>query len=113
MSENVLPVISSSFTVLCLTFKSLSHFKFIFVYDERVCSRFINLHAAVQLSQHQQLLKRLSPIVGTFPSWFPSYFLLFPPFSLCPTWLHGDFLALSESEICQHSVDTLLELFLT
>ena len=37
MSENVLPVFSSrSFMMSCLTFKSLSHFEFIFVYGERV-----------------------------------------------------------------------------
>ena len=44
--------------VSCLTFKSLSRFEFIFVYGERVCSNFIDLHMAVQLSHH--LLKRLS-----------------------------------------------------
>ena len=43
----------------CLIFKSLSHFEFIFVYGMRVCSNFIDLHAAVQLSQYY-LLKRLS-----------------------------------------------------
>ena len=42
-----------------LIFKSLSHFEFIFVHAVRVCSNFIVLHAAVQLSQHH-LLKRLS-----------------------------------------------------
>ena len=45
--------------VSCLIFKSLSHFEFIFVYGMRVCSNFIDLHVAVQLSQHH-LLKRLS-----------------------------------------------------
>ena len=35
-----------------LMIKSLSHFEFIFVQDMRVCSNFIDLHAAVQLSQH-------------------------------------------------------------
>ena len=45
--------------VSCLIFKSLSHFQFIFVYGMKVCSNFIDLHAAVQLSQHH-LLKRLS-----------------------------------------------------
>ena len=45
--------------MLCLTFKSLSHFEFIFVYDVRVCSDFIGLHVTVQLSQCN-LLKRLS-----------------------------------------------------
>ena len=50
ISENVLPMLSSSFMVVCLMFKSLSHFEFIFVHDVRVCSNFIDLHAAVQLS---------------------------------------------------------------
>ena len=45
--------------VLCLMFKSLSHFEFSFVNGERVCSNFIDLHAAVQVSQHH-LLKRLT-----------------------------------------------------
>ena len=36
--------------VSCLWFKSLSHFEFIFVYSEKMCSNFIDLHAAVQLS---------------------------------------------------------------
>ena len=35
--------------VLCLSL--LSHFGFIFVGSVRVCSNFIDLHAAVQLSQ--------------------------------------------------------------
>ena len=60
MSENVLPVSSSrSLMVSCLTFKSFSHFEFIFVRGARVCSSFMDLHAVVQLSQHR-LLKRLS-----------------------------------------------------
>ena len=60
MSENVLLVFSSrSFMVSCLINKSLSHFEFIFVYGVRECSNFIDLHVAVQLSQHN-LLKRLS-----------------------------------------------------
>ena len=42
-----------------LMFKSLSHFEFIFVHGVRMCSSFIDLHAAVQVSQ-QCLLKRLS-----------------------------------------------------
>ena len=41
--------------ILCL---SLSHFEFIFVRGVRMCSSFIDLHAAVHFSQHQ-LLKRL------------------------------------------------------
>ena len=42
-----------------LTFRSLIHFKFIFVYGVKECSNFILLHVAVQFSQHH-LLKRLS-----------------------------------------------------
>ena len=50
--ENVLPMFSfRSFMVSCLIFKALSHFEFIFVYGVRICSKFIDLHAAVQLSQ--------------------------------------------------------------
>ena len=49
---------SGSFMVLCLTFKSLNHFNYIFVYDLRECSNFIILHVTVQLSSHH-LLKRL------------------------------------------------------
>ena len=42
--------------VSCLIFKSFSHFEFIFVPGMRVFSSFIDLHAAVQVSQ-QYLLK--------------------------------------------------------
>ena len=60
MSENVLPMFSSrNFMVSYIMFKSLSHFEVIFVYGVRVCSNFIDFHAAVQFSQHH-LLKRLS-----------------------------------------------------
>ena len=63
MSENVLPMFSSwSFMVSCLMFKSLSHIEFIFVYGVRVCSSFIDVHAAVQFSQHH-FLKRLFPML--------------------------------------------------
>ena len=59
MSESVLPMFSTrSLMVSCLTFKYLSHFQFIFVYGVRVCSSFIDLHAAVQfpkLYNHQQV----------------------------------------------------------
>ena len=43
----------------CLIFKYLSHFEFIFVHGVRVCSSFIDLHAAAQVSQ-DYLPKRLS-----------------------------------------------------
>ena len=60
MSKNILPVFSSrSFIVSGLTFMSLIHFEFIFVYGVRECSNFILLHVAVQFPQHH-LLKRLS-----------------------------------------------------
>ena len=45
-----------------IMFKSLSHFEFIFVHGVRMCSNFIDLHAAVQLSQHH-LLRRPFPIL--------------------------------------------------
>ena len=50
---------SKSFIVSGLTFKSLIHFEFIFVYGVQECSNFILLHVAVQFSQHH-LLKWLS-----------------------------------------------------
>ena len=50
---------SQSFIVSGLTFRSLIHFEFIFVYGVRECSNFILFHVAVQFSQHH-LLKRLS-----------------------------------------------------
>ena len=60
MSPSVLPMFSSkSFIVSGLTFRSLIHFEFIFVYAVRKCSYFIILHVAVQFSQCH-LLKRLS-----------------------------------------------------
>ena len=60
MSENVLPMFSSgSFIVSGLTFRSLIHFEFIFVYGLRKCSSFILLQVVDQFSQ-QHLLKRLS-----------------------------------------------------
>jgi len=52
MSENVLPMFSSrSLMVSCLIFKPLSHFEFIFMHGVRVCSSFIDLLAAIQVSQ--------------------------------------------------------------
>ena len=56
---------SKSFIVFDVTFRSLIHFEFIFVYGVRKCSKFILLHVVVLLSQ-QHLLKRLS---------FPLYIL--------------------------------------
>ena len=60
MSESVLPMFSSrSCIVSALTFRSLIHFEFIFVYGVRKCSSFILLQVVDQFSQHH-LLKRLS-----------------------------------------------------
>ena len=59
-SWRVLPMFSSmSFIVYGLTFRSLIHFEFTFVYGINKCPNFILLHLAVQFSQHH-LLKRLS-----------------------------------------------------
>ena len=60
MSSSVLPMFSSrSFIVSGLTFRSLTHFEFIFAYGISKCSNFILLHVAVQFSQNH-LLKRQS-----------------------------------------------------
>ena len=60
MSESVLPMLSSrGFIVSGLTFRSLIHFEFIFVYGVRKCFSFILLQVVNQFSQHH-LLKRLS-----------------------------------------------------
>ena len=61
MSESVLPMFSSrSFIVSGLTFRSLIHFEFIFMYGVRKCSSVL-LKVVDQFSQHH-LLKRLSLI---------------------------------------------------
>ena len=60
MSKSVYPMFcSKSFIVSGLTFRSLIHLEFIFVYGVRDFSNFILLHVAAQFSQHH-LLKRLS-----------------------------------------------------
>ena len=57
----ILPMFSSkSFIVSGLTFRSLIHFEFIFVYGVRECSNFILLHVAVHFFPQQHLLKRPS-----------------------------------------------------
>ena len=71
MSESVWPMFSSrSLIVSGLISRSLIHLEFIFVHGVRVCSNFIALHAAVQVSQ-QCLLNRLSF----------SHFMFLPPLS--------------------------------
>ena len=60
LSSSIVAMFSSkSFIVSGLTFRSLIHFEFIFVYGVRKCSDFSCVHVAVQFSQHH-LLKRLS-----------------------------------------------------
>ena len=54
MSKSVLPMFfSKSFIVSGLTFRSLIHFEFIFVYGVRKCSKFILLHVAGASRQSQ------------------------------------------------------------
>ena len=67
---------SKSLIVSGPTFRSLTHFEFIFIYDVRKCSNFILLHVAVQFFPQHYLLKRLSFLHGIF----------FPPLSKirCP-----------------------------
>ena len=55
MSESVSPVFSRSFIISGLTFRSLIHFEFIFVYGVRKCSSFILLQVVDQFSQHHLL----------------------------------------------------------
>ena len=50
---------SKSFIISGLTFRTLIHFEFIFVYRVRKCSNFILLHVDTQFSQ-DHLLKRMS-----------------------------------------------------
>ena len=64
MSESVLPMFSyRSFIVSGLTFRSLIHFEFIFVYGVRKWSSFILLQVVDQFSQHHLLKwsKNISP----------------------------------------------------
>ena len=71
MSESVQPMFSSkTFIVSSLTFRSLIHFEFSFVYGVRKCSNFILFVIAAQFSQHH-LLKGLSFL----------YCILLPPLS--------------------------------
>ena len=63
MSESVLPMFSSrSFIVSGLTFRSLIHFEFIFVYGVRKCCSFILLQVVDQFYQSQLLEIVFSPL---------------------------------------------------
>ena len=80
MSPSVLSMFSTkSFTVSGLTFRSLIHFEFIFVYGVKKCSNFILLYIVIQFSQHH-LLKRLSLL----------HCIFLPPLSkIRYPWVHG------------------------
>ena len=68
MSKCVLSKFScKSFIVSGLTFRSLIHFEFIFVYGDRKCSSFILLQVVDQFSQHH-LLKRFFSLLYIFAS---------------------------------------------
>ena len=86
MSESVLPMFSSSFIVSGLTFRSLIHFEFIFVYGVRKCSSFILLQVVDQFSQHH-LLKRLSffHCIFSLLFFFHFYFIFFLFSGFCHT----------------------------
>ena len=61
LCQSVLPMVSSkSFIVPGLTFRSLIHFEFIFMYGVRKCSSFILLQVVDQFPQHHLLIKSLS-----------------------------------------------------
>ena len=49
MSSSVLPMFSLSFMVSGLSFRSLVHFEFIFVYGVKKCSNFIFLQCSCQV----------------------------------------------------------------
>ena len=100
MSESVLPMFSSrSFIVSGLTFRSLIHFEFIFVYGVRKCFSFIVLQVVDQFSQHY-LFKRPP---------FLCYIFLFPLSKIrCPlvcgfiSWLSIQFHWSIFLSLCQH-----------
>ena len=85
MSLSVLLISSESFIVSGLTFRSLIHFEFIFVYGVRKSSDFILLHVAVWFPQHH-LLKRMS---------LPHYIVLPPLSKIRYPWVHGFIFGLS------------------
>ena len=69
MSESVLPMFSSrsfihSFYTLGLTFRSLIHFEFIFVYGVRKCSSFTLLQEKDTLCFQERVQVRAVEIIG-------------------------------------------------
>ena len=57
---------SKSFIVSGLTFRSLIHFEFIFVYDVRECCNFILLHVAVPAPLIEEAVFSPSYILASF-----------------------------------------------
>ena len=65
-----MPMFSSGgFIVSGLTFRSLIHFEFIFVYGVRKCSSFILLQVVDQFSQHHLLKTRILEIKAKINKW--------------------------------------------
>ena len=63
MSESLLPMFSSMRFILCgLTFRSLIHFDFNFMYGVIKCSNFTLLHVVDQFPQHHLLKKLIFPL---------------------------------------------------
>ena len=63
MSKRALPMLSfMSYIVSSLTYRSVIHLEFIFVYGVRECSNFILLQVPVQFSQHNLLMRLFAPL---------------------------------------------------
>ena len=76
MSESVLPMFSSrSFIVSGLTFTSLTHFEFIFVYSIRKCSSFILLQVLLQFHSFTSFPAPLVKEVVFFPLYILAFFV--------------------------------------
>ena len=58
---------SRSLVVSDLTFRSLIHFEFIFVYGVKKCSNFILLHVAVQFSPEKAMATHSSTLAWIIP----------------------------------------------
>ena len=87
-----MPIFSSrSFTVSCLILRFLKHIELTFAYSVRDCSDFIDLHVAVQHSQHDLWFSIVNSCHFVEDSlttdvWvFPGPSILFPC-SICLFW---------------------------
>ena len=75
---SVLPMFSKGFIVSGLTFRSLIHFEFIFVYGVRKCFSFILLQVVDQFSQHYLLKEIVFSPLYILPSFVKDLSLLLP-----------------------------------